>query len=328
MNRADPDCNGAAEMVHFSLGSELPTIHPQTPFPPHRVKILGMIRPLVTLSCCAAGSLLWASDRQSQRHPSFDYDVARTHEVQPHRRTVPLDGVREGFNQLRLTVTVSSEGEVIDAEAGGDPDELKFWPQLQTEVHAWRFVPFKRHGRPVVAQVEEYIDLVPPERLPSVQRPAPILRPDSKITIVLTRSACYGTCPSYDVTVSNGGIEFNGHSCVGEFGKHTAPVEESSLRQLATKFVAADFYSMDNAYEATVTDEPFYGLSISIDGQKKNVTDYMGRWVGMPGVIRELENDVDALAQTRRWVQVKGGKASIRRACVWSSIDSLVSAGE
>jgi hypothetical protein len=160
----------------------------------------------------------------------------------------------------------------------------------------------------VAARVEEYVNLVPPERLPRVHRPAPTLRPDSKITIVLTRGACYPTCPSYDVTVSNLGIEFNGHSCVGEFGKHTAPIEESSVRQLATKFVAADFYSMDDAYEATFTDEPFYGLLISIDGHKKDVTDYMGRWVGMPGVISQLENEVDAIAQTSRWVQIKGGK--------------------
>lgn len=262
-----------------------------------------------------AGSLLWALDHQSQRYPSFDYNVARTHELEPHRRTVPLDGVREGFNQLRLTLTVSSAGEVIDAEAGGDPDLLKFWPQLQTEVHAWRFVPFKRHGKPVIAQVEEYIDLVPPERLPRVHRPAPTLHPDSKIVIVLTRGACYGTCPSYDVTVSNEGIEFNGHSCVGALGKHTASVEESSVQQLAAKFVSADFYSMDDAYEATVTDMPFCELSITIDGQKKEVADYVGRWVGMPEVIHELENEVDALAQTRRWVQVQGGKASLKRAC-------------
>ena len=110
------------------------------PFPPHRVKILGMIRPLIALTFCMAGSSLWAIDQGSQNYPSFDYDIARMHEIEPHRRTVPLDGVREGFHQLRLTLTVSSEGEVIDAEAGGDPEVLKFWPQLQTEVHAWKFV--------------------------------------------------------------------------------------------------------------------------------------------------------------------------------------------
>jgi hypothetical protein len=102
--------------------------------------------------------------------------------------------------------------------------------------------------------------------------------------------------------------------CVGALGKHTAFVGGSSVRQLAAKFLAANFYSMDDAYEATVTDMPFYDLSISIDGQKKEVTDYVGPWVGMPAVIRELENDVDALAETKRWIQFQGGKASLKKA--------------
>jgi len=273
-----------------------------------------MICTVVALSCYLAGSRFAAIDGQPPHYPSFDYDTVRTHEIPPHRRTIPLDGVREGFNQLRLTLTVSAAGEVINAEAGGGPNELKYWPQLENEVRAWKFIPFKKHGKPVIAQAEEYIDLVPPERLPRVHLAAPTLRPDSNINIVLKRGACYGTCPSYDVSVSTEGIEFNGHACVGALGKHTSSVEESSVRQLATKFVEADFYSMDNAYEASVTDMPFYELSISIDGQKKEVTDYVGRWVGMPEIIRELENDVDALAQTRRWVQAD--KATLRKACM------------
>lgn len=273
-----------------------------------------MVRPLIALICCMTGSFLWASDHQSPHYPFIAYDPAITHEIEPHRRTIPVDGVREGFNQLRLTLTVSSAGEVIEAEAGGSPDVLKYWPQLQGEVRAWKFFPFKKHGKPVIAQAEEYIDLVPPERLPKVHVAAPTVRPDSKITIVLKRGACYGTCPSYDVVVSTGAIEFDGHSCVAALGKHTASVDENEVRKLARKFMAVDFYSMDTEYEATVTDMPAYVLSIGIDGQEKGVTDYVGRWVGMPTIITELEDDVDALAQTRRWIQGQSPRA--KTACM------------
>ncbi len=64
----------------------------------------------------------------------------------------------------------------------------------------------------------------------------------------------------------------------------------------------ADFYSMDDDYRATVTDMPAYVLSIMIDGHTKKVMDYVGSWVGMPAVITELENDVDSLANTSRWI--------------------------
>ena len=60
---------------------------------------------------------------------------------------------------------------------------------------------------------------------------------------------------------------------------------------------------MDSSYVASVTDNPTYVLSISIDGHEKQVKDYVGSWVGMPAVITELEDDVDAFARTDRWIE-------------------------
>ena len=59
--------------------------------------------------------------------------------------------------------------------------------------------------------------------------------------------------PSYDVQLSvQVALSFNSRTLfgVGALGKRTASVEGSSVQQLATKFVAADFYSMDDAYES------------------------------------------------------------------------------
>jgi hypothetical protein len=236
----------------------------------------------------------------------FRYDVAQTHEIKPHRRTIPLESVRHGSYQLRLTLIVSPAGDVIDANPSGDPNELKFWPQIKGEVHGWKFIPFIEHGKSVSALVEEYVDLVPQERLPKVHVPAPVLRSDSKVIITLKRGVCYGTCPSYSVTVSTDGIIFEGGDFVAASGKHTDTVDADEVRKLARKFVAADFYSMDAEYADRVTDNPTYVLAISIDGHEKEVMDYVGRWEGMPTVITELENEVDAFARTQRWI--KGGQ--------------------
>ena len=61
--------------------------------------------------------------------------------------------------------------------------------------------------------------------------------------------------------------------------------------------------NMMRAIRASVTDNPTYVLSIAIDGHKKQVVDYVGQWVGMPAAIVELEDDVDALAHTERWIK-------------------------
>jgi Domain of unknown function (DUF6438) len=258
-----------------------------------------MIRVVVALALVLSPILLRASD---EKRPSYDYDVARAHEILPHRRRIPVEGIRPGFNQLRLTLIVSPQGDVVDAQAGGDDNILKFWPQLNGEVSQWKFTPFVKHGKAVTAEIEEYIDLVPPERLPKNHVAAPIIRPDSKITITLERGGCYGNCAVYMVAIGTDGVVFDGRYFVAAQGKRTASLNADQARNLAQKFVDADFYSMDDDYSATVTDMPAYVLSITIDGNTKKVMDYVGSWVGMPAVIGELENDVDALANTSQWI--------------------------
>lgn len=259
------------------------------------------------VACLLSGGILWAQGEKRPSYPSFDYDVARAHEIQPHRRTVPLKGVRPGFNQLHITLTISPAGDVVVADADGNTESLKYWPQLQAEVHEWKFTPFEVKGKAATAEIEEYIDLVPPERLPKNHVTPPVLRPDSNVTITLSRSGCYGTCPSYTVTVSTDGIVFDGSGFVAASGKHTDTVDADAVRKLAERFIAADFYSMDSDYVASVTDNPTCELSIAIDGREKQVLDYVGSWVGMPAVITELEDEVDTFARTQRWIEGSEG---------------------
>lgn len=90
-------------------------------------------------------------------------------------------------------------------------------------------------------------------------------------------------------------------------GKHKAKADPTAVRELAKKFITDDFYSLDPEYRAGVTDNPTYTLSLDIDGNTKQVEDYVGSWVGMPAVVSQLENDVDDFAQTVRWIKGSEG---------------------
>lgn len=273
-----------------------------------------MIRAIVAFTCLLSGIFLCASNEKRPSYPFFDYQIARTHEIKPHRRTIPLRGVRDGDNELRLTLIVSPTGDVLDAKADDDTKTLKFWPQLQGEVRQWKFTPFEENGKAVTAEVEEYLNLVPPERFPKHHIAAPDLRPDSNVTITLERTGCHGRCPSYTVTVDRGGIAFEGRNFVVASGRHADRVDGDEIRKLAKRFVTADFYSMDSNYTAQVTDNPTYVLSIAIDGRTKQVEDYVGSWVGMPAVITELEDAVDTLGRTKRWIDGSDGLVQALRA--------------
>lgn len=96
----------------------------------------------IILTCLLSSIFFQESGDKKHSNPSFDYDVARSHEIDPHRRTIPLKGVRPGFNQLRLTLIVSPAGDVANVDAAGEDELLQFWPQLQDEVRLWKFTPF------------------------------------------------------------------------------------------------------------------------------------------------------------------------------------------
>jgi hypothetical protein len=270
-----------------------------------------MTRIIIAFSCFLSSIFLWALN---DKRPSYDYDVARAHEIKPHRRTIRLEGVTPGLNQLRLTLIVSPTGEMVNADASGAPNILEFWPQLQHEVRSWKFTPFEENGKAVTVEVEEYIDLVPPERLPKKHVVAPVVQPNSKVKITLERTGCYGSCPSYIVAVGTDGILFNGRGFVVAVGSHSDSVDAPEVRQLAKKFIAADFYSMDAVYRVEVTDMPTYDLAIEIDGHKKEVQDYVGEWEGMPAIITELEDEVDKFANTQRWIDGSDGLVQALRA--------------
>lgn len=259
--------------------------------------MFGILIALLLIS----GSLLAPNDKHSS-YPSISYDIARSHEIKPHRRTIPVIGVKPGFNQLHLRLIVSPTGDVVKVDASGSETNLKYWPSLQEEVGRWRFEPFEEKGIPVTVEVEEYIDLVPPEHLPKNHVTAPVIRPDSKVTITLKRTGCFGSCPSYSVTVSTTGILFDGRAFVVAEGKHTDTVDADEVRELAKRIGEADFYSMDDSYSASATDLPTYVLTVSIDGHQKQVVDYQGTWEGMPTAIIEFEDEVDAFARTQRWI--------------------------
>ena len=280
-----------------------------------------MTHTIVCLVFLVSTVFLQKSDRKPS-YPHFEYAVARQHEIKPHRSFIPIEGSTPFLSQLCLTLIVSPAGDVVTADAGGDPKTMKFWPQLKSEVMAWKFTPFTKDGIAVTAEIIEYIDLVPPERFPTNHVTAPDLRPDSKVEIKLERSECFGTCRAYTVSISTDGIVFDGRAFVAACGRHTQTVDADEVRKLAQKFINADFYSMDSQYLASVTDNPGYDLSITIDGQTKKVEDYVGVETGMPAVITELEEEVDSFAGTERWIAGRRGTAKKRRhwpSRVWGS---------
>ncbi|MDR3793715.1 MAG: DUF6438 domain-containing protein [Terracidiphilus sp.] len=260
-----------------------------------------------------AGLLLFSCGMLAAQTPAvstpIDAKTARTHEIGPHRHYIPMKGIGHGYHELELTLQISAEGKVVNAKADGDANLLALWPMLKPEVMSWRYRPFEQEGYAVPVTVLAGLQLVPPEQLPMHHVQPPAVKPDSVVSIALSKTECYGTCPSFTVELkTTGGIAYFGRSYVVKKGVYEEKADPDAIRALARKLIAADFYSMDDEYRAMVTDLPTTTLSITIDGREKHVEDYAGLWTGMPVAVKELEDEVYEFSGARKWVEGNGSE--------------------
>jgi len=133
-------------------------------------------------------------------------------------------------------------------------------------------------------------------------------RADTKGTVVrLERSECYGTCPAYSVEIhGDGSIDYEGNAYVANKGRQRAQIAPDALVALAARFDKAGFFRLDWAdpCDAVATDNPTATLTFTTGLRTRTIADYHGNGC-MPKVLRDLEDEVDRVAGTARWVECK-----------------------
>jgi hypothetical protein len=251
--------------------------------------------------------------RQSQKfQPPEGTLTAGLRETERHRAPLPELRIARSLGSpqtVTFWVHVDHQGNVIEVrEFKTDaPWPLKYSTEALVEaVRNITYRPFLRNGVAAEAWVQDEVE-VGSEPAPSAFSgggatfPTPV--EPTGFSVQLSRSGCYGTCPSYSVMVhGDGKIEFHGKSFVAVPGDHEARIDPDAAARLLERFRAADFFELKDKYRAGVTDNPTYCLVVIIGEKKKTIVDYVGTWVGMPESVTELEDAVDEAAGTDRWV--------------------------
>ena len=138
---------------------------------------------------------------------------------------------------------------------------------------------------------------------------APVETPaaEGPVTITLTRSMCYGFCPAYRVTISGDGqVTYVGERFVNAVGERRATIARADVEGLLRRFDDVRFDQLRDAYRAEVTDLPTYTITLERDGRSKTVVDYGGLSAGMPRAVRDLQDEIDRVANTGQWVLRNG----------------------
>jgi len=132
--------------------------------------------------------------------------------------------------------------------------------------------------------------------------------PDLKtVAIQLERTACYGTCPAYSVTIhGDGRVEYNGKSNVKEMGMREGQIETNKIRALASLFAKMKFWGLAEDYSATkckgrvCTDMATAITELSIRGATHRVKHYYGCG-SAPKSLFDLESGIDKSANSAQW---------------------------
>jgi len=239
-----------------------------------------------------------------------------------HLTASDLAGTRFiGMEYVEFNVIVSANGRPESATpTTGKAHMSAVSPHLdeaQAIVLARSYKPWVIDGVPTRVKIQDYVSLLPPEKYgPSV--PFPDVTDLSTVSIGLSRTPCFGSCPAYELTLAGDGtLHFSGHSSVLIPGDHTAHISPDKVRELLTLFRKADFFSANNVYRGNWTDNPTQKVSLTIGPLSKTVTDYVGTDVGLPLAIRNLEAQIDEAADTARWVATDEATLPSLRAEKW-----------
>lgn len=154
------------------------------------------------------------------------------------------------------------------------------------------------------------------KRCPTKKCPA--VKVDKLASITLERTACYGTCPVYSVTLrADGLVKWHGVDHVEHTGDETKKVAPILAKAVLEYAATSCFYGMDAAYEYAVTDHPHAITTMVASGKKKVVKHYLvsDRIIAdegacaPPEALSSLESKIDEVAGTRELIGDPKGKA-------------------
>lgn len=130
--------------------------------------------------------------------------------------------------------------------------------------------------------------------------------------VTLERTACFGACPIYKVTIaSNGTVNFEGRRFVKTTGTVTAQIRAEKFQELVREFENIKYFSFRDQYVNTsdgcagfMTDMPSAKTSISLSGRTKSVSHYYGcRGPEILAALTALERKIDEVAGTEKWIK-------------------------
>ena len=130
--------------------------------------------------------------------------------------------------------------------------------------------------------------------------------------ITLQRTACFGSCPVYKLTIfDDGTVLFDGKEFVKRTGMDTSRITKAQLEALVREFEKINYPTLDEKYTDDPkncpeqwTDNPSAITSLDWNGKKNTVRHYYGcRGSKVAEQLTALEDKIDQVVNTDQWIK-------------------------
>lgn len=138
------------------------------------------------------------------------------------------------------------------------------------------------------------------------------VQPGVAPAITLERTACFGTCPVYTVTIfENGTVSYRGENFVEVTEEQISEIDPETVEQIVEAFATAGYFDWNEAYTTqTVSDLPTVITSVSRNGETHRIEHYVGDY-SAPLALPFLENWIDEMTHTQLWTGVQPNPGAI-----------------
>lgn len=140
----------------------------------------------------------------------------------------------------------------------------------------------------------------------------PAGRPSQSATsapaITLERTACFGSCAVYTISVSPAGeVQYEGRAHVRKLGAATGRIPRERVDALLSELERGGYFSFAERYTSPepscgryATDSPTVITSVTLRGRTKRITHDYGCG-GAPGALVVLERRIDEALNSGQW---------------------------
>jgi hypothetical protein len=132
----------------------------------------------------------------------------------------------------------------------------------------------------------------------------------NSLTIQMSRGPCFGSCPSYTITIQgNGLVEYVGARNVRVRGTQTAAVSRERAIEILHVLDRSQFAALEDRAFSWCFDTSSVGVSVFVDGKKKRVVsdgNCFGAKSGHQAQFVRAVDEIEKLVGSDRWVKCDG----------------------